>query len=151
MTHKPPMPACRHALAVALLALSCPLSAHDYYTASFQIVHPWTHAAPAGTRTAGVYMRFVDVSADDRLLSASTGIAEKVELRIPPRPDAKPGASAPTGIELSAGRDLSLSASTAHLVLQGVKTRLHEGRQYPLLLVFEKAGEVPVDFVIGAH
>lgn len=137
------------ALAAALLTFSCATSAHEYYTDSFQIIHPWTYTAPAGTRTAGIYMRIIDISADDRLLSAQTDIAEKVELRIPQRQGVD--ASKPAAIQLSAGRELSLSAFTAHLMLHGLKTELHQGRQYPLLLVFEKSGEVQVDFVVGAH
>ena len=143
------MPAWRGVLATALLALSAPIPAHEYYAASFQIVHPWAHPAPAGTRTAGIYMRIIEISADDRLVSASTEIAERIELRIPPR-DAT-DASTPAGIRLAAGSELSLSAATAHLVLHGLNTELHQGRQYPLRLMFEKSGEVRVDFIVGAH
>lgn len=130
-----------------LLALACPATAHEYYTETFQIIHPWTHTAPVGAGTAGLYMRIVDISADDRLVSATSEIAERIELRIPPRP----GTPERAGIELAVGRELSLSPFTAHLVLQGLKTELHEGRQYPLRLLFEKSGEVRVDFVVGAH
>lgn len=138
----------RGALGLAALALSSAACAHEYYTATFQVIHPWTPTAAAGTRAVGLYMRIVDITADDRLLSAGTEVAETVELRHPQHRDPAPASA---GIALSAGRELSLSPFTAHLVLRGLKTELHQGRQYPLRLVFEKAGEVPVDFVVGAH
>lgn len=135
------------ALTGALIALSWPLAAHEYYAQSFQIIHPWTQTAASGARAVGLYMRIVDISVDDRLIAASSEIAERIELRMP----LKPSATKTAGIELQAGKDLSLSAMSAHLMLHGLKTQLHEGRQYPLRLQFEKAGEIKVDFVVGAH
>lgn len=145
------------ALLISLPALS---AAHDYYAPNFQIIHPWTQTAMPGAATVGLYMRIVDIAEDDRLLSARTDVAERVELRLSMAyatvsPDAPASAaSAPAvrpGIVLARGRDLSLSPFTAYLVLHGLRTQLHQGRQYPLMLVFERAGEVPVDFVVGSH
>lgn len=129
-------------LATAVL----PARSHEYPVQGFKIIHPWCHETPSGTPELAVSLRIVEVAAADRLISASTPVAETVEMRPP-----STGGPAPAGIALRPGEDLSLSPATPHLVLRGVNTDLHFGREYPLTLVFERAGEVPAALIVGEH
>lgn len=94
-------------------------------------------------------MEFTQISSADRLLGAFTPVADRVELIQSTERSAQ--VAAEQRIELEPGRDVSLSPTTGHLVMRGVNTQLHEGRQYPLTLIFEKAGAVDVEFVVGDH
>jgi copper(I)-binding protein len=131
------------ALALALLAPAGPSWAHEYPVKGFKVIHPWCDEAPKGTAERVVSLRIVEVAAEDRLIAASTPVAESMELR---RVDAQAA-----GVALRRGEDLSLDASTAHFVLRGVNTDLRFGQEYPLTLVFERAGEVPAALIVGEH
>lgn len=129
--------------AAAALLLAPAARAHEYYTTDFKVIHPWTEPAPAGTARLVLSMKFVEIEADDRLVGARTEVADEVVL--------KTRSAASRGIVLKKGAEVSLSEAVDHLELRGVRVPLRFGRQYPLWLRFERAGEVPVDFVVGAH
>jgi len=117
-------------------------SAHDYTTGKLKVLHPWTDPAPAGTPTAPLRLRIVEIQADDRLLAAETPVAASVEV-IPAAGDAEPG------IALINGQDLKLGDQGARLRLHGINTPLFFGREYPLNLHFAKAGTVEAGLIIS--
>jgi copper(I)-binding protein len=55
------------------------------------------------------------------------------------------------GVELQPGRDLVMSPMTRHFILREVNTDLKFGYEYPLTLVFERAGEVSAALIVGQH
>lgn len=131
------------AVALAMLAPAMLSLAHEYPVKGFKVIHPWCDEAPKGTAELVVSLRIVEVATEDRLLAASTPVAESIVLRR--------GTAPAAGVALRPGEELSLDASTAHFVLRGVNTDLHFGQEYPLTLVFERAGEVPAALIVGEH
>jgi periplasmic copper chaperone A len=129
------------ALATSLCAAFSPAGACEFYAEHFQIVHPTAKPASSSESGVAIFMEFIQVEAADRLVGASTSVANRVEVR----------KLTEAGIELKPGSDLTLDATTGHLVLHDLTTQLHEGRQYPLTLIFEKAGAVDVEFIVGDH
>ena len=125
-------------LGVALLP-AAPAMAHECYTKSFTIVHPWALPTEADGNTAAVYLKFEEISAGDRLMAAHAGMAQQVALR---------GAAA---IDLAAGATVELKPGTAYLELTGLKAPLQSGRSYPMTLQFETSGPIQVMVSIGAH
>lgn len=139
----------RHAAAgLALAPAAASVAAHDYYTPHFQIVHPWTDPAAAGTQRLGLFMRFAQVEADDLLLSASSPVAEAIELRAPPT--AETGPVRAKAVALPRGVDVELEPKGTHFVMRNIRKDLPFGSQHPLVLVFEKAGRVEIEFVVGS-
>lgn len=142
----------RRAIAAAtMLALSClthSAHAHEYYAAGFKIIHPWSIHTESNQTSAPVYMHFEGITESDRLISASTPIADKVDIVGSPS-----GGDTPTqpGIALPAGQDLELKPGQQHLLLTGLKVQLLESRSYPLTLVFEKSGTVETMLSVGGH
>jgi len=131
------------ALAMAVCAGFAPTWGHEYYANHFQIIHPWSQPAPARASGVAIFMEFTQVESADRLLGASTSVAGRVEFVQP--------AGHEQGIVLEPGREVSLGPTSAHLVMHDLNTQLHYGRQYPLTLLFEKAGTVEVEFIVGEH
>ena len=154
--------------------------AHEYYTPSFKIIHPWSEPTLDGQHSGQVYMRFEEVSRDDNLIAAHSPLAERVELRIASddrstaksenRVEIKAAAtqhvkiddkattqvnafadSKGGSIRVSAGQTTELSAAQNHLVLVGLRAPMQWGRSYPMTLIFEKSGAVNVTVSIGAH
>lgn len=119
---------------------------HEYYAKSFKVIHPWAEPTAPDTKSADVYMRIEQISEGDRLLSAQTSFAEKVDLHV--------GAATTAAVEaivLPPGPDIDLDAGTAYLRLVNLTAPLQWGRSYPMTLLFEKAGPVDVMISVGAH
>lgn len=145
-------PASSLILALALLLPAA--QAHEYYAKSFTVIHPWALATEPGATSAPVYLHIADIAEDDRLLSANSNIAERVEFRAAAADPAGGHQHHPAllaAIALPAATSVALVAETAHLVLVNLTTPLQWQRSYPLTLVFEKAGTMQVMVSIGEH
>ena len=124
------------ALAFLLALMAVPaLQAHEFFTGKLTVIHPWTSATEPGQTSAVVSMKFEDVTETDRLVGVRTPVAEGAELG---------GTAADTRLdfEIPAGRDTQLRADGIYLRLTGLTMPLYQGREYPLTLVFEKAGPI---------
>ena len=54
--------------------------AHEYFTANFTLIHPWTRASAPGATSANICMTFDEVTSSDRLIGASSPLAEGAEM-----------------------------------------------------------------------
>ena len=126
-------------LAAAALPLSA--SAHSHKSKGLEIVHPWTPAQPKGAVTARIFMTIKnDSGRTDRLLSASTPRASRVELKGPGK-----GAAAFT---IRSGEQLGLAGDGPRVVLIGLKTPLQAYDDFKMTLVFERAGPIAIDVMV---
>ncbi len=154
MKQQRPVPSRRRWL-VALPALAAGLApatraqAHSFPEDGFTVIHPWCDEARQGTVDCLVQLRIVDITKPDRLLAASTFVADRVSLRMPPYLLSAQGRDKGPGIALHPGRDLVMNRLTPHFVLDRVNTDLRFGFEYPLTLVFERAGEVSAALIVG--
>ena len=131
---------CLLALLVAA-AMAAPAAPHSHKAKGLEIVHPWTPAQPNGAAAARVFMIIKNASGkSDRLLSASTQRADKVELH-----SAGKGAAA---FVVRNGKELALYGDGPSLVLTGLKKPLHAYDDFKMTLVFEKAGPVAIDVMV---
>lgn len=133
-------------LLAALLAP--PATAHSHKKKNLEIVHPWTsETRQKGAATARVFMTIKNSSrAPDRLLSASTPRAEKVELSAGDAAAVDGKSAARFGVD--AGKALVLRPGGLHLILTGLKQPFHAYDDFKMTLVFEKAGQVMIDVVV---
>ena len=135
---------------LVLCAACWPAQAHDYYAKFFHIYHPWAEPTEPGAADSAVYVKFDEIAADDQLISASTSLADRVELRGPAgvSPSGTEGLLL-NGIALASGSEVELRPGSARLVLKGLKLPLQLGRSYPMTLEFEKSGVVFVMVSVG--
>lgn len=134
-------------LAAMIVAPSAGLS-HSHKKKSLEVVHPWTMATlKQDTGPARVYMTVKNGGrTPDRLVSASTPRAEKVELSL--------GDSTPkdnksdAAFTIAPGKVLALHPNGPHLVLTGVKKAFHAYDYVRMTLVFEKAGRMVIDVFV---
>lgn len=143
----------RAALFAALaLLVSTPLRADDVKAGDLVISQAWSRATPGSAKVGGGYLTITNNgSAADRLLSAASDVAEKVELHemsmsngvMSMRP-------VDGGLAIEPGKSVSLAPGGFHLMLLGLKAPLLQGKQVPVTLTFEKAGSVKVSLdVLG--
>lgn len=118
-------------------------SAHacEFYSDNLTIIHPWTQASAEGATSAVVSMGFKDVVHSDRLIDASSPVAEGAEL-------GGRGEGAAIDFLVQEGRTPELSQAGVHLRLTGLKHPLEVGRQYPMTLVFAKTGPIPTQLTV---
>lgn len=127
------------AAAAALIAL--PAFAQDGITIN-------NAYARATGMAGGVFMEIVnDSDTDDRLVSASTDVAEKVELHthIAGADGVMQMVAVPEGFAIAAKQGHALARGGDHVMLMGLTHKLVDGEIVTLTLTFEHAGEVIIE------
>lgn len=113
---------------------------------------PWVRSSvhPMPGDCAGAFLSIANRGPDDdRLVAASSPLAERIELHgirvagagIGMRPLVN-------GVAIPAGNTATLKPRGYHLLLLGVKSPLARGATLPVTLTFEKAGAVTVHFAV---
>ena len=111
---------------------------------------PWTRAAGQGATGAGFLAISNRGAAADRLLSASSPAARATELHSMVRDGEVMRMRPVPSIEVPAGQTVTLRPGGLHLMLIGLSGPLREGEAVPVVLRFERAGEVRVELSVQA-
>jgi len=118
--------------------------------AQLRIEKPWARATPPGATVAGGYMVIRNAgAAPDRLVSASSPAAAKVELHVHLHENGVMKMRQVPGYEVPAKGEFELKPGGAHLMFMDIKRPFKEGEKQPVTLTFEKAGELSVEFEVG--
>ena len=137
------------AIPIAAMLLAGSAHAHSHKFRRLEIVHPWCVETDAAASTVAVYMTVRNSAwQPDRLLRATTAIADKAELRgaAVSGQDAGPVPS----LEVKKGSELILKRDGPHILLTGVKMPLGAYDAFAMTLVFERAGKVEVEVQVEA-
>lgn len=129
---------------------SVPSLAHDFRLGGLRIDHPYATPSEAGATAAAVYFRRFGNTGptDDRLIGASTPVAERVVIH-----QSVPNAAGLALMYVEPAVELPAGASPAfrhtdpdgyHLMLQRLNRPLRVGDRFSLTLHFERAGSVDV-------
>lgn len=141
-----------HLLAIAALPLVTLVttlagaSADDFEAGALRIDDPWARPSAGDARIGAAYFEIENTGTTaDRLVSAKTDIAERVELHesIEEAGVAKMQALK-DGIEVPAGGEAKLKPRGMHVMLLGLKQKLEEDQSFPMTLTFEKQGDVQI-------
>ncbi|HTW50978.1 MAG TPA: copper chaperone PCu(A)C [Stellaceae bacterium] len=104
-----------------------------------QITNAWARATPGGAQTAAAYVT-VESTAGDRLTGVSTPAAQKAEIHEMSMVGNVMKMRQVAGIDLPAGKAVTLKPGGYHIMLTGLAKPLQEGQTFPLTLDFAKAG-----------
>lgn len=136
---------------LAGIVAAVPAIAHEFKVGAIRIVHPWARATPPGAMAGGGFLKLENSGVADRLVSASAGVSEAVELHtMSMEGDVMKMKKLDNGIELPAGKTTELKPGGLHIMFIGLKAPLKQGEKFPLKLKFEKAGEVSVEVAVDA-
>lgn len=140
------------AACAAVLLLAEPAAATRIYNKGLiQLRNPWTRATPPGADVAGGYLEIRNTGKEaDRLIAASTPAASRVELHVTSRERGVAKMRETPGFELPPRKLLVLRPGAAHLMLVGLRQPLLKGQHIPIILRFERAGEVRVELEVQA-
>ncbi|HEX4235053.1 MAG TPA: copper chaperone PCu(A)C [Caldimonas sp.] len=137
---------------LALAVVAGVAIAHDARVGEIAIEHPFAAPSIAGTTNGAAYFAALENagSTADRLLGATTPVAARVELHTM-AVDAQGVMRMREidGIALAPHARIEMGpGSGMHLMLIGLKEPLREGRSFPMMLRFERAGKVEVMVVV---
>lgn len=134
---------------VAALATALPAAAHEIKAGAFTIIHPMARASIAG-RPMAVYMAIVnDGSTPDRLVGVRAPGFEAAEMHETLEEGGVKKMRPVDAVEIPAGDTALFEPGGLHLMLFGPEKSYAEGDEFPLTLIFEKAGEVEVPVKVG--
>ena len=134
---------------LALVFLTSTVFAHSHEKGDLQIRHPWSRATPPGAKVAAGYLEIRNNGKQpDRLLSASTPVAKKVEMHVTERAGEVAKMRQLRVFEVPARERLTLEPNGAHLMLVDLVQPLKKGERFAMTLRFERAGEVEVQFEV---
>ena len=136
----------------ALVGYAAPVAAAGptFTSGAVAVEQPWSRATPHGADMAVGYLTIRNTGdAPDRLVSATSDIAGRVGphsmvmadgiMRMRPLPD---------GIAIPPHGSVVLAPNGDHLMFEALKRPLRAEDTFPATLIFEKAGAVPVTFMV---
>lgn len=137
------------AILFAAVSLIPPANAAD---TTIVVTQAWSRATPAGSKVAGGYLTIENKGpATDKLLSASTDAAKKVEIHEMAINDGvmtmRP---VENGLPIEPGHVVKFAPGGLHLMIVGLSAPLVQGGKVPIVLKFEMAGEITVSFDVQA-
>jgi len=118
--------------------------------AQVKVDDAWARATPPGAKIAAGYLTIRNAGGADRLVSATSPAAEKVETHTTVKDGDISRMREVKGYAVPAKGMVELTPGGSHLMLVNIKAPLKEGDKVPLVLRFEKAGEVKVELAVRA-
>ena len=114
------------------------------------IERPWARPLPAVSKNGAVYMILSNGgTSTDSLVSASTPVAERAEIHTHIHENGMMMMRQVQKIELPGGGRAVLEPGGLHLMLIGINSPMTEGKEFPVTLRFEHAGQVEVTVRVG--
>jgi copper(I)-binding protein len=123
--------------------------AHSYDRGDIEVRHPWSRATPPGAKVGVGYLEIRNKgSQPDRLLSATTSVAKRVEMHVTEHAGEVAKMRQLRAFEVPARERLELRPGGAHLMLVDLVEPLKKGERFGMTLRFERAGEIEVQFEV---
>ena len=131
------------------LALSAPACSQVHEKGDIQVRHPWSRATPPGAKVAVGYMEIRNRGQQpDRLVSASTPVAKRVEMHVTQREGEVMKMRQVESFEIPARERFTLRPGGSHLMLVDVVQPLQKGERFTMKLRFERAGELEIELEV---
>lgn len=135
----------RRALIAASLWLAAGAAFAQSNASALRFEQPWVRATPA---VGAGYVSITNAGPADKLLGASSDAASAVELHTHKMEGGVARMRQVDDVALPTGQKVEFKPGGLHLMLMGLKQPLKDGDKLAITLRFEKAGAVPVSFVV---
>jgi copper(I)-binding protein len=142
--------ACATGALAALSLMTMPLMAHEYSLGDVQVLHPYAPPTPPGVGMAAGYLEIINHGdVDDRLIGGKVVFAADVQIhQTVLEDDVSRMRQLEAGLVIPAGATVKIEPMGIHLMFAGLTQPLREGDSQSATLIFEKAGEMNVEFII---
>ena len=136
--------------AAALLALAAAPPHTHAQSPTVEVSEAWARATTSSARVGGVFLTMKATGATDRVVSASSPVAEKVELHETIRDGNVMRMREVPALMVPAGEAVVLKPGSYHIMLIGLKRPLNRGETFPVTITFEKAPAVTATVTVQA-
>ncbi|NYE22689.1 copper chaperone PCu(A)C [Pigmentiphaga litoralis] len=136
--------------ALLLGTLTTSAFAHGYKAGEIDIGHPWARATVPGQPAGGGFLKLDNHGKDDKLLAVRSDVSATAEIHTMETTDNIMRMRQVDGVAVPAGKTVEFAPGGYHIMFMQLKAPLKQGSSFPATLVFEKAGEVKVDFKVEA-
>lgn len=135
------------AAALAGFLGSSPAVAHDV-----SVRQAWSRATPKAAKVAGGYLTIENRGVQpDRLLSASSGAAARVEVhQMSVQDGIMTMRPLDDGLAIPPDATVTLAPGGDHIMFVGLIAPFEEGQRVPVSLNFERAGKIETSFEVGS-
>lgn len=128
-----------------------PVAAQEFKQGSLTLKQPWTRATAKGAEMGGGFVTIVNAGEADRLTGGSFALAGRTEVHeMKMEGDVMKMRELEGGLNIPAGATVELKPGSYHLMFMKLTAPLEAGTHVKGTLVFEKGGEVPVEFDVQA-
>ncbi|WP_434339638.1 copper chaperone PCu(A)C [Motilimonas cestriensis] len=135
-------------VAIAFFA-AIPAHAHDYGANSIKIDHPWSREAPPNAKViAGFFQLKNNGTEDDFLISASTPVADRVEIHTHIMEDDMMKMRQVNSVRIGAMNMVMFKPGSFHLMIFEPKQSFKKGERFPMTLTFKRAGTIEIEVAI---
>ena len=135
----------------SVLLLGGAAQAADYTLGDITVSDVWARASLGQAPNSAAYLTVHNHGTTaDRLVGVETDAAAKPELHTVEMADGVMKMRPLEGIDLPAGGEATLAIGGNHVMLMGLKAPLQAGENFPLTLIFEKAGRLTVEAEVRA-
>ncbi|WPP00474.1 copper chaperone PCu(A)C [Pseudomonas sp. HR96] len=137
-----------HTVLLSLAAvLALPVQANDFAVGDLHILQPWSQELPPNSPTVAVYLVLDNQGMNaDRLKSVDTPAAGTAEIHAHVDQDGMMKMQkVEDGVSVGPGTRVAFAPMGYHIMLTQLNGPLRDGQFFPLVLHFEKAGDVSVD------
>lgn len=139
----------RHMFLAAALALGLASAAHAQ-TPTVKVTDAWARATTSQARAGGAFMTLTATGAPDRMLSATSPVAETVELHETVNEAGVMKMKPVPSLLVEPGKPAVLKPGSYHVMLIGLKRPLNRGETFPVTLTFDKSPPVTVTVTVQA-
>ncbi|MCZ2203465.1 copper chaperone PCu(A)C [Bartonella sp. A05] len=131
-------------------SIAFPTTAHQYKLGNLEILHPWTRATLKGSKISSGYLYIINHSnIPDRLIAVSMDGVQETEIHsMSVINDIMKMEKMPNGIEIPGNGEIILKPGGNHIMFMGLSQPFQPGDQVAAKLIFEKAGEINVNFCV---
>ena len=131
----------------ALLLLPLVLTACDSMSGKMKVTDVYTFETPI--KIGAIFMTVKNnTGEDDRIVDFKTDAAQRVELHTMSMNNNMMQMRRVEGYDIAAGAEHALQPGGDHVMVFGLKEQFTTGATYEGIVVFEKAGEVPVTVTV---
>ncbi|NDW07650.1 copper chaperone PCu(A)C [Jiella pacifica] len=137
------------AIAACLVFLG-PVAAHEFKASDLTIDHPSSRPTSPGAKVGVGYVSIRnDGSKADRLIGGSATVAGRFEIHASSVEDGVARMRrVDDGIVVEPGATVKLASGGVHVMLLDLKQQIVKGQSFDGTLAFERAGTVPVRFMV---
>ena len=132
------------ALLVVALGFGFSVQAQEAKVGSIKVEHAYTRATVPGQQVAGGFMKIENKGAADQLISASSPVANEMQLHTMVMDGNVMKMREVKTIDVPANGSVELKPGSLHLMFMDIKAPLKAGESVPVKLKFQKAGEVEI-------